>query len=1136
MASDRARITYDEQRKYRSVVMQQGRVSLEADFNENVELENEVDRRVTLDVVGPTGTPDHGYGIGATLGSGNAREVWIGNGTMYVGGIRVSLPWRTFDSPQMGPWSYESQPDWRHMPQPDTTKQREIVWLELFEQEISAVEDRALREVALGGPDTAARLRIMQRIHRTAINADNCKDAFLELIWQWAKEGYEFDEKSMRKSGSAKLAVGFEPPATPVDPCDPTAAGGYLEADNQLIRVAITSDNPSTSKHRLVWSYDNASFIYSVVDRPAGGNALKIGSRPVDDEHTPRPNQYAELLRGMALLDTALLDHDTLAAEPFGPILRIAAYDPDEQLITLDSAMPPDYQSSGVLYVRIWESVVDFTDGQAVPLGTTGVRVTPSAFGSPFAIGEYWTFAVRPGTPTVVYPERYLQAIQPPEGFRRWACPLAVIDWGPLPLHPGEPVVDPAPQPLPVADVERAAFGSGASYPRVSDCRQHFEDLVTLTKRRESCCIILRPSDLDTRTLQQIIDAHKGKPGMTFCLTPGRYRLSSPLVLTREHGAITIEGCGRGVIIESDNTSPFTPGMVQLLDTVGVRLRNLEFEAPALDLRIAVRVADAADCTIESCTFRFPVPPPLFFNFGSLLNKLGAALLASGSLTRCSFHDNLIESVFGAGPTAGFVFTPALFRASDNIRRSLPCLLDGVRIEKNQFMVLSHAVLICASLNEVAVRENSISECGHGIIMISSHWFPAIVTTGSEVITRIATPITKDATGKPVLNTGGVLSQEVKRLRGLVAHEMAVSALLLATHAVLHPTIVVPLRVYATSPFPADGASSRVALPNPPAGAGATTSIWADLLVRVLGEYAERAEPFELFEFLQEDVVNDLVQAWSLPSSIPSPTLPADFDLLQSDLSSFFDNASTETTSDVSHNTVSRSNQGLRGLALLTLHDDGARRLQDPSQPLDQGAGWIFLNLNNAPITLKWAAVRNRTTTSSNDFRTDSRFFPAAMMLLERRCTVTGNVIANEVTPIIREPGSPLPESSITNPIAIQERVAATELVVPPVAPPVVPPVITHQTNEFAPSLVIIAVPDRPATVRIVPDPKLTPTQRPDLTDDPIVGTLRFDEVMPGLLATTVTGNSFTGWPILPKHTFRYYAVVPWLQLNTIED
>src|ERR1044071_8054723 len=345
MASDRARITYDEQRKYRSVVMQQGRVSLEADFNENVELENEVDRRVTLDVVGPTGTPDHGYGIGATLGSGNAREVWIGNGTMYVGGIRVSLPWRTFDSPQMGPWSYESQPDWRHMPQPDTTKQREIVWLELFEQEISAVEDRALREVALGGPDTAARLRIMQRIHRTAINADNCKDAFLELIWQWAKEGYEFDEKSMRKSGSAKLAVGFEPPATPVDPCDPTAAGGYLEADNQLIRVAITSDNPSTSKHRLVWSYDNASFIYSVVDRPAGGNALKIGSRPVDDEHTPRPNQYAELLRGMALLDTALLDHDTLAAEPFGPILRIAAYDPDEQLITLDSAMPPDYQS-----------------------------------------------------------------------------------------------------------------------------------------------------------------------------------------------------------------------------------------------------------------------------------------------------------------------------------------------------------------------------------------------------------------------------------------------------------------------------------------------------------------------------------------------------------------------------------------------------------------------------------------------------------------------------------------------------------------------------------------------------------------------------------------------------------------------
>ena len=35
MGSDRARVSYDPNQHYRSVVMQQGRVTLEADWNEN---------------------------------------------------------------------------------------------------------------------------------------------------------------------------------------------------------------------------------------------------------------------------------------------------------------------------------------------------------------------------------------------------------------------------------------------------------------------------------------------------------------------------------------------------------------------------------------------------------------------------------------------------------------------------------------------------------------------------------------------------------------------------------------------------------------------------------------------------------------------------------------------------------------------------------------------------------------------------------------------------------------------------------------------------------------------------------------------------------------------------------------------
>ena len=65
MGSDKARITFDEKQQYRSVVMQQGRVVLEADWNEAQDITTEETRKDALDFVGPSGTPDDGYRIDA---------------------------------------------------------------------------------------------------------------------------------------------------------------------------------------------------------------------------------------------------------------------------------------------------------------------------------------------------------------------------------------------------------------------------------------------------------------------------------------------------------------------------------------------------------------------------------------------------------------------------------------------------------------------------------------------------------------------------------------------------------------------------------------------------------------------------------------------------------------------------------------------------------------------------------------------------------------------------------------------------------------------------------------------------------------------------------------------------------------
>ncbi len=102
MGSDRARISYDERQQYRSVVMQQGRVTLEADWNESQAIAGEEAREETLDIVGTAGTPDNGYAVSFSAAL-PAFDFEVEAGTMYVGGMRASLP---------APVQYSTQSDW----------------------------------------------------------------------------------------------------------------------------------------------------------------------------------------------------------------------------------------------------------------------------------------------------------------------------------------------------------------------------------------------------------------------------------------------------------------------------------------------------------------------------------------------------------------------------------------------------------------------------------------------------------------------------------------------------------------------------------------------------------------------------------------------------------------------------------------------------------------------------------------------------------------------------------------------------------------------------------------------------------------------------------------------------------------
>jgi hypothetical protein len=511
MSTDRARRTYDPSRKYRSVVAQQGRVTLEADPNEAEEIRAADARAALIDVIAPSGSPDDGFAISVPAPSNTAFDFAIAGGTLYVGGVRVETATTTYDGQKHGEWRDQPPPD----AQRPTTAFSESVYLLLVEQEISAVEDEALREPALGGPDTAARTRIVQRVGRTIVNGGGCEQVFDQLL-QATFPRYAFDAKTMRLTGRMQLKVDFAVQAGATDPCQPTAQSGFLGAENQLIRVKVANET------QLVWGYDNASFLHRATVDTADRKKVTLAAAPVDVFHQPRALQVVEILE-----EAVALGDGAVAAQHTGTLRRIAptgAYDPATRTIGLDN--PVSGTATGI-YVRVWENVHARPATATTPLTlttpenvSTGVIVYASD--GLCGIGDYWLVGVRPDQPRKVFPARLQAGFQDADGPRRWLVPLAVASWQP-----------------------------GGLTAAVTDCRKKFRNLVDLSDDPQGggCCeLLVEPGD----DIQELVDRrlaenHKlGIAGLHVKLASGTYNLDRPLVFGKASPSqhITVSGCG----------------------------------------------------------------------------------------------------------------------------------------------------------------------------------------------------------------------------------------------------------------------------------------------------------------------------------------------------------------------------------------------------------------------------------------------------------------------------------------------------------------------------------------------------------------------------------------------------------------
>jgi len=87
---DITRSTFEASRHFSGVRMQQGRVQLDADWNEQEDIRAHHDRAAVVDTVGPSGTPKAGGGFRLTRAADDS-DLLLDPGRMWAGGTLCEL-------------------------------------------------------------------------------------------------------------------------------------------------------------------------------------------------------------------------------------------------------------------------------------------------------------------------------------------------------------------------------------------------------------------------------------------------------------------------------------------------------------------------------------------------------------------------------------------------------------------------------------------------------------------------------------------------------------------------------------------------------------------------------------------------------------------------------------------------------------------------------------------------------------------------------------------------------------------------------------------------------------------------------------------------------------------------------------
>ncbi len=331
------RDTFKPDHHFSRVLMQQGRVQLDADWNEHVSIMVHYLRNLASDLIGPHGAPrdtegNPGKGFGVIKANKSGFE--INPGHYYVNGILC-----------------EGTEAKRIIIDKSVTAKYLLVYLDVWERHLSHVEFDSIREVALGGPDTATRAKIEWQVQYQPTNKKIPDDilknknyhGFMELLKEKKPGSARMRSRARRKEKENK------------EPCLIAPKSHYRGPENQLYRVEIhkgSGDNDVTFK----WSRENGSVIFPII-KWVSDNVVSLEHLGRDGRCDLQPNDWVELYD-----DAYALQGST------DPLIQVDFVDHDNRRITLKQVpetnvgKDPDKHP----YLRRWDQKNGNKDG--VPL------------------------------------------------------------------------------------------------------------------------------------------------------------------------------------------------------------------------------------------------------------------------------------------------------------------------------------------------------------------------------------------------------------------------------------------------------------------------------------------------------------------------------------------------------------------------------------------------------------------------------------------------------------------------------------------------------------------------------------------------------------------------------------------------